>query len=173
MLRWIAVAMVVILTVGSIGWCQDTDAKAGWYFLNGMQWSGIEVENGHWGYYMGSGRWFNFAPSAYFITPVALQVGLSGDDSEAMLSFTPQVVLKLGQFLVSASPGFSNLYADNNVVTYGKLESSLTWMISPLWNVDEDGRKIKKAHAGGLTLAFQYMPGNKHKALMLGFTIVN
>jgi hypothetical protein len=169
--------MIVLLIIGSTGWCQSDSSKAGWYFINGVQWSGTEVADSHFGYYMGSGRWFSFARNCYFITPISVQVGLASGDNEGMLSFTPQMVLKLGRVMVSASPGFSNYYADNNVVSYGKIESSITWLFSELWEVvlNDDGsyERVRRAHTGGLTLAFQFMPGNKHKALMLGFTIIN
>ena len=156
------VLIFAILILGATALAQEVDtAGAGWWTCNGLQYSGVEYWDGKWGAFISGGRWIEFSPAVYLVLPATAQFAASPTGYDGMVSVSPQIMIGWKRFLFGFSPGVATYFAKGVNVGYTKLEGSVSFVVSKM----QDGDNV------AITLAGQYIPGNKRKALMVGLTL--
>jgi hypothetical protein len=162
----ILVGIPLMICSSAAGQITDSTDGAGWYQISGFAWSGVDLKtDGQFGFCTGLGRWYSLGrhPHFFLTTPLTLQIGIGSEDDETgLIGFNPQVAMQIGRVILTMGSGVTKYYADNGVSTYGQIDGSITVIVSD-----------KKLFGAELTVAGRYLPGNKHKTIIVGMTILD
>ena len=173
MIRWIVLAMMVLLTFSSTGLCIDWDEivcdtnRSGEFWIVGAQ------HKNHWGYVSGGGIYRPLlGDHTVLVIPATFQVGADSEHAEAMLNFSPHVGYSFWRLVLTASPGYTNLWEKKRYTGSFKFEGSLSFVIDREYKFKKlkDGRLKGELHQIAVTAAIQYWPGSRTHAAIVGFS---